>query len=334
MSYRFRLTFHHSAYGFFQIDEEFATFTLGDGTELTLTARNGDTLSKASQFYIDVGSFPDEKTARACGERLRLRLRVLNSLLGLGFTVPLKDTVRNNVPDEQKANLTQAVDCVILDKVEGISVFPDDGKHVEICMSIQARVRPSDPAYLFNALSEIWPLEMTLTVRTATALEILSRATAETSPRSRFLLIYLAAEQVVDKGRRSSAAIILIGELLEIVRRRSGEDKDIASLEGSLSKMCDQSFKSALMRIAEVNPSVKINGMPLKALFSKSAELRDKLAHTENVPKKLNIDLLSNNLRHFVMNMIWTENKIPDLTVQGSSSTFSIPEGGATIRIL
>ena len=77
---------------------------------------------------------------------------------------------------------------------------------------------PSDPSYLFTALSELWRVEMRFDQRAEDALEILGRATTETSVRARFLLNYLALERMVDRANRSDAARALITEFQERVR--------------------------------------------------------------------------------------------------------------------
>lgn len=334
MKYRFRLTFHHITRGLFQFEDEFTTFTLKDGTELALTARDAGKLSEASQFDIEAGGFPDEKAARETGEWLRLRLRTLNCLLGLGLTIPVKDTIKPGFTDEIKSSVTQGNDAVILDSVEGLSIMPDDGKHAEIIQSHKMNVYPSDPAFLFKALDEIWPIGITLTKRTADALEILNRATSEASPRAKFLLVYLAAEQIIERGKRSDKAIALIEEFRKVVEEKKEEDGDIASLDGSLAALHERSFSNALIRIAEHNPkTVKIKGVSLRKFLSKCISLRNRIAHSATIRKNTDINLLSEGLREFVMLLIWAENKIPDLSLNMPPSTFSIPPGGFNFRI-
>ena len=80
MGFRFRLTFSSVTPGFFRFDEDSKEFNLGD-LEMTLTARDADKLSQASRFDIEACGFANAEAARENGERLRLRLRLFNSML-------------------------------------------------------------------------------------------------------------------------------------------------------------------------------------------------------------------------------------------------------------
>jgi len=152
MGFRFRLTFHHSSPGFFRFDEQSVPLDLGDELTLNLTARDADTLAKAKRFHIEGRGFPSEEAARSVGERLRLRLRVLNSLLGLGITVPVVDSRRAAVADAVKEKVLRETGGVIVDTIEGLAVISDDPDHFEQVVAGGASVYLSDPAYVLTAL--------------------------------------------------------------------------------------------------------------------------------------------------------------------------------------
>lgn len=164
-SFRFRLTFRHSSPGFFRFEEESIPVELGESLDLSLTARDAVTLAKAKQFHIEGRGFPNEEAARSVGERLRLRLRVLNSLLGLGITVPVIDSRRQEVSDTVKEQELRESGGVIIDTIEGLAVIPDDPSYFENVAAAEMTVYPSDPAYVLKALAVMWPLEMQLDER-------------------------------------------------------------------------------------------------------------------------------------------------------------------------
>ena len=193
MGFRFRLTFHHSSPGFFRFEEQSIPVELAGGLDLILTARDADTLARAARFHIEGRGFPNEEAARSVGERLRLRLRALDSLLGLGLTIPIVDSRRDTLADAVKENELRETGRVIIDTIEGLAIISDDPNHVEHLVAGKVSVYPSDPAYVLKALAVMWPAEMQLDERADDVLQILSIATREPSPRARFLTTYLVS---------------------------------------------------------------------------------------------------------------------------------------------
>jgi len=320
--------------GFFCFEEESKTFSLNEGIELTLVARDADILSKASRFHLEAHGFPDEDTARAEGERLRLRLRVLNSLLGLGITVPIIDTTSASVSAAIKEKVLRETGGVALDSIVGLGVFPDDDNYFEYVLAGTANVHPSDPSYLFRALAQVWLIEMHFDERTEDALEILGRATTETSLRAKFLLTYLATERMVDRAARGDAAKALIKEFQERVRSVGLDKREADSLCGSLAHLNEQSFGSALTALADriVDPQ-EICGKPLRKFLSECLSVRNTIAHNAALGPETNLQELSDGLRHFVMTLIWTANCIPSVSIDVPASAISIPENGLSIRV-
>src|SRR5262245_37933603 len=82
--YRFLLTASSTKPHTFRFDEAEVDFQLNDDTTLKLVARNAETLAKATTFHFEGAGFESDDIARQVGERLRLRLRVLNALFNLG----------------------------------------------------------------------------------------------------------------------------------------------------------------------------------------------------------------------------------------------------------
>ena len=326
MEYRFRFTFHRRTPGFFAFDQESTDFLLADGLNVRLMARDADSLSQATRFHFEAGGFPTEEIARTIGERLRLRLRVLNSMLDLGIAVPTSDTRSGGVSGAIKKKALEETGGIAMDSIVGLAVYPDDGKHFEYVMAGSGTVYPSDPTFLFRALAKSWPIEMQLEERTQDALEILSRATTETSDRAKFLLTYLAVERIVQHAGRSDAAKTLIREFQDRARSAGLDPKEADSLVGALANLNDQSFPSALFalveRIADPRP---IQDTPLRDFLSDCVTTRNKIAHNAVLDPSTDLNKLSAGLRQFAMMMIWTINRIPDFSVDLPASAVSIP---------
>jgi hypothetical protein len=331
MAYKFRLSFHHTVPGFFRFDQETASFMLADGTVLILTARDADTLLQAARFHIDGPGFADAETARQAGERLRLRLRVLNSLLALGLSVPAVDTPGAQTSIDIKEKILREHDGILLDTVIGLNVFPDDGRHFEYVPSGKGDVYPSDPSFIFRALEQVWPLEMQFDDRTQDALEILGRSTKETSLRTKFLLAYLAAERMIERATRSDAARALIAQFQEQVRNAKLDGRESDALFGALSQLEDESFRSALLSLAEriVNPEA-FAGKPLREFLLDCVGARNRIAHNAALDAEMNLQVLSDGLRQFVMKLIWTS--LPPLSIDMPPSAIAVREMSFRIR--
>src|SRR5262245_51285629 len=125
MPFRFRLTLYHRRPGVFRFDTQSTTIECDAGMTLVLTARNANTLAQSTSLHFEAGGFPDAPTARQAGERLRLRLRLLNAKLGLGLNVPLVDATTGSISNEIKAKAAED-GATLMDTMKGLFVFPDD----------------------------------------------------------------------------------------------------------------------------------------------------------------------------------------------------------------
>ena len=339
MPFCFRLTLNHKTPGLFRFDTESTTVELEGGQVLRLFARNANTLAEATSFHFEGCGFIDELTARQVGEWLRLRLRVLNALLGLGIYVPLQDSTSTNVLPIVKDEIRKNHGAVVLDTIQGLAVFPDNDMHFEYVVSGQGDVYPSDPTYVFKALQKIWDLNITLDQRTEDALHILNLAEIETSPRAKFLTTYLALETLIQPEQRGEPAIALLEEFTVLIdkakqdKRLNGRDAD--SLKGSLARLHERSFPSALMEfLGGVQSPTEIKGQPIRKFFSKCIDIRNSIAHNASVDPNLNLDEFSRGIREFALGIIWTFHQIPSILIDVPASTVSIPSGGLTIRVV
>jgi len=333
MGFKLRLTFYCVSPGVFQFEEPAMVFQIADGLEVTIVARDGKKLSETTRFHMERGGFPDEPTARSFGERLRLRLRVLNSILGLGIAVPTIDRTSASPCAEMKGKAFREYGLVVVDSIVGLGVIPDE--HVECIVAGEASVQPSDSRYLFDALSRLWALDMRLDDTTQDALEILSYATLEQSARTRFLLTYLAAERLIPPEERCEAAKSLIEKWKNEARNASLEAGDAEALRSALGTLKRHSFKAALVAYARrIDNPPQVKGRPLLDFLSDCVDARNAIAHDAILDPKTDLNALSDGLRLFVMKLIWTLNGIPSISIDVPPSAVSIAKGGLTIRIL
>lgn len=340
MRYRFRLRIAARQIGKFEFDAADVTAAVSEDLALKLVARNADTLARATTFHFEAGGYESEPAARSAGERLRVRLRLLNAVLNLGIHVPVGDSPSSALSPELNEMLLKQQDCVAIEGVWGLTTFPDDGRHFECVVGGDVNVRPSDPHYVFDALKTLWALDVKLDEPSEEALSILGLATLEVSEKGAFLTSYLALEQLIERSPRSAAAAQLIERFQRQVKkavkrkRRPLTQREADSLCGALGALRDESFSNALMRFADRLSKPKlINGRKPRAFLSACIDARNRIAHRAVLDPEIPLTELTAGLRELVLTLVWTQNNLADISIATPPSALSIPDGVA-VRLL
>lgn len=341
MPYRFRLRVASKQDCKFAYETNEQTVALTDDLALSVVARNAESLDKATAFHIEAGGFATQEAARAAGEALRVRLRLLNAILGLGLQVPVGDSPSGHVSDLIKEKVAMGNNAVVVDGVWGVATFPDDGRHFEYVFGGNLQVRPSDPSYVFTALQAIWPLPIQLDGPSEDALHVLGLATLESSEKAAFLTSYLALEHLIVQAPRSKAAKALIARFQTQVERATRRtrsplpDTEARSLIGALAALNEESFSSALMRFARrVKTPTAIKNIPVKRFFSACIKARNRIAHHAEPSTKDPLPDLTAGLREVIVGLIWSRNNLPPLSITTPPSAVTFPAGALSIRVL
>lgn len=329
------MTFHHATPGVLRFDEKSVALAFPSEQQFELSARNADTLVEATKFHIEGSGFTDEPAAEAAGERLRVRLRLWNAMLGLGIKIPLTDSVSGGTSSHLKQKILEDQDVVAMQNIVGLNVFPDDGRHCEVIFSADGQVHPSSSEYLLDALEQLWPIDVDFNDQTEDALNIINAATVETSARAKFLTTYLALEQLIDRTHRSPAALELLEKYQQLLRNSQLAEHEVESLSSSLANLRVQSFKSALMQFAErVHRPDEIGGLPVKEFFSKCVTTRNDIAHRAITMSDVELNKISDDLRTFLLTLIWTMHGVPSVSVDIPASALHFPAGAISFRII
>jgi len=314
---------------------------VSDALTLEIAARNAETLDAATNFHVDGTGFASADEAFSAAEALRVRLRLLNAILGLGLNIPVGDTVTSQVSEDIKNKLKTEQGATVLDSVWGAIVYPDDGYHFEYVVSGNILVRPSDPSYILDGLKTLWGLNISLDQQSEEALQILCLATQETSDKAAFLTSYLALEQLIERQTRSDAARDVLkrfqGELSALGADSSQplKPEEAASLVGVLASLNEESFSSALSRLGkQITQPAEICGLPIPKFLSACIDARNKIAHHAEPDTAVPLADLSKSLREFVLMLVWTRNKLPAFTLNTPPSAVSIPPGGLSISVM
>lgn len=315
MSYQFRLTFHHQRPGVFRFDVQTKVVALSDGRELHLVARDSNTLLEATRFHLEIDGFATEMAARAYGQQLRTCLHVLNAALNLGLTIPSQDLRSANASDEVKDKQLAENGVTLIDSIVGLAAFPADGRHAELVVAGAMNAYPSDPEYILSAIRKLNEQgAFSFNERQADALEILGRATTELSPRTRFLLCYLALERVVEVGERSDAAKSLLQEFIERTEAELSVG-EAAPLAGALRSLHKDSVPNALRLLAaRIQEPKEIGGRSIAEFFSECVRVRNRIAHNASPTDISGLTKLGDELRQVVLSLIWTGSNLPSIS--------------------
>ena len=102
-----------------------------------------------------------------------------------------------------------------------------------------------------------------------------------------------------------------------------------------LGSLNEESFSSALSRLGkQITKPEKICGLPVPKFLSACINARNKIAHHAEPETPVPLSELTKSLREFVLMLVWTRNKLPDLNLNTPPSAVSIPPGGLTIRVM
>lgn len=339
--YRFRLRLAAPLPGKLPFSKPEVQIVVSDSLTLEVAARNAETLSADTNFQIDGTGFTSAEAATLAAEALRVRLRLLNAILGLGLNIPVGDKITADMCEETKSKLKSEKGVTVVDSVWGVSVFPDDGLHAEFVVSGNIVVSPSDPGYLVEGIKKLWALEISLDKQSEDALQILCLATQETSDKAAFLTSYLALEELVDRRPRSEAA----KEVLQTFQKKLSElgadsahplrPEEASSLVGVLASLNEESFSSALRRLGrQIARPAEMCGFAIPEFLSACIDARNNIAHHAEPETAIPLGDLSKALREFVLMLVWTRNKLPSFTLNTPPSAVSIPQGGLTIRVM
>ncbi|MDF3067105.1 MAG: hypothetical protein K0R38_2706 [Polyangiaceae bacterium] len=314
--FRFRVTAHHPTPGFFRINEGRRTMALVDGVELTLAARDAPTLAQATRYHFEGRAFATEEGARTAGERLRQSLHVLVGMFGLTLIVPSVDGEDGKLAEAEKARIREQ-GLEVLNSRTGVSVLPDDENCVEFVAAGLGEVTPSDPEYVLKAIESVWPLELVFDDVSKRALETVSFASSAASPLLKFLTMYMAVEQLLNRVPTSEPALAPIDELIETLRKTALPETEKAGLISALGNLKGfQPFSATFRKFAELNPEFpKLRGLPLSKLASDSIKLRNNIAHRVQADPR-NAEELAGGLRELALALVWSRNQLPTVTLE------------------
>ncbi len=339
-AFRFRLTSATRVPGLIRLKANETDLELPDGHTLYVVARNAEDLLTATKLHFEAGGYATSAEALDAGERLRLRLRVLDAVFSLGLNVPTTDSIAGQLAQQPKEKIERDLGIIVMDDVWGLLVFPDDERHAECTVHAAAEVHPSDSRYWLDGLRQLWDAQIEFDDRAEDALTLLNLAGGETSPRSSFLVIYLALERLIPPKRRSQLSLVVIKRLKKLVMRASKRkrtpitDPERDALVGAIGRLEYESVGNALNRFASANAGNMVEGMPFADFMKTCITVRHATAHPIAIKDAPDYALLARGLRRVTVGVLWSKHRIKSLNVHRPGDQVSFPPGEFQIRVI
>ena len=331
-TYKFRLTTHSGVPGVLNSADSSLIVSVPGLQDMTVVPRDADSLAEATKYHFDCGGFDSPATAKQAGEKLRRILRLLTAAFDLPLVVPSDDKQSGDVHDDIKKPFRDAGGELLVG-TKGLSVMPEDGITAEFVTSMTANVRISDPKRVLDHIGELWSLDFDFDEVSLQTIELISLSASETSSKTKFLMSYLAAEQLFPPLVRDEASLAIITKLRELVTDSSLQQVEKDSMLGLLSGLRFKSFKTRLNDyVLTVQNPATADGIPLVELVNRCIRLRNRVAHQIDDVDENELRVITKALRHFLLSVLVTRNQVGDLNFYRPADSISL--GRTLMKIL
>ena len=288
-----------------QGDENSLDFSLPDGRVATFSCVDSKIINEGTRFVITAGGFCSAKEAFSFGVQVKESVLCFGAKFRMGIDVG-KDKATSFLGKVIKDEILKSHGVRVIDDVHGISVY--DEEYPVSCGSASGIVlfcsRKAD--FFLDELSKLIAAPKTINEKTKLAMELLTSSYFETSPRSRFLTLILAAEALLEPEDRHEKIKSLVDELKTLTRASELSEEDKSSIIGTINWLYKDSISKSLTKMANAHLQGKqYDNLEASKFISKCYEARSKLVHTGSVEEsRYSIGSLAANLEVYLMDML------------------------------
>lgn len=331
-SYKARLIFAARAPGILNWDTSSHAWALPDGRQAQLCARHVATLAEATEFHAEIGGFSSPEEAREAGEKLRGALRLTNAVLGLGLHVPAltQEVRRAQLAPHVKEKIAREHGASIVDCVFGLNIL-QEGDEFELAVQGDMSARPKHSDYVLDAACQLWGLDDNLDEPSKLGCELLNAASRDPSPRSAFLVSFLALDLLLERRERPDEAQEVLKSLQQVVDASSLTPADKNRLRSFLGGWRRTSLEAEINRhvSAGKNAAIKVQNELLGDFLMNCLKLRHRLAHPSEqgaaIPEQ-ELRERTAGLREVVRGIVWARNRLPDFRVERPADVVQVSE--------
>lgn len=323
-SYKARLIFAARAPGLLNWDTPRHSWTLPTGHRAELRSRPDGSLAEATEFHIDVVGFATVEEARTTGEQLRGALRLANAVLGIGLNVPAaaQEIPRARIATDMKEEIARSCGTAVAECVFGLNVLKQD-EEVEYVVKGRLSTSPRDSTFMLDAIDSLWGLEDRLDTPSRTACELLNTAARDPSPRSGFLVSFLALDVLLERRKRPEEAQEVLKTLRRAIDGSSLPQAEQERLHSFIGQWKHTSLGAEIERFVEAgaNAEIVVQGERLGPFLDACMKLRHCLAHPtssddgSSTASERELNKRRLGLREVVRGLVWARNSLPDLKI-------------------
>lgn len=304
-TYRFRIRFHISSKGNITGDVKEHCFVLPNGEKAILSAIDAETLSEATKFVIISKGYKSENEAVLSGTKMKDSLLYFAVKYRVGMDLG-KDKATSFLGSSVKDKIFEEHGVKLENDIHGLSIYSDEHPISHFSSSAFGIVNPRNSAFFSSEICSFYRGISNFDGKAQLAMELISASFFETSPRSRFLTLVLAAEAILEMGEKNQETQSVVSELISLVKNTTLTEPERNSIIGPLRWLKKDSISLSLKKMAATYlPNKQYDSLKSEAFIKKCYDARSKLVHEGGVDEsKYNIGTLGAQLEVYMSDLL------------------------------
>ncbi|WP_166371990.1 HEPN domain-containing protein [Psychromonas sp. SA13A] len=281
-------------------------FKLPSGENAVLVAIDAKTISESTRFFILSGGFYSENDALLAGTTMKNSLLCFAVKCRIGIDLGknkascfLGDSIREAQFRESGIRLEP--------DVHGLSVYSEEHPISYVFSPRMNSIRNAKDCSLFsNEICSLFSSGKKISNKVLLAMELVTASFFETSSRSKFLTLVLAAEAILVIDSKNEKVKAVVKELISVVRSTELSESEQNSIAGSLKWLKKDSISLSLKKMAiEYLSEKQYNGVDSHIFIKECYDARSKLVHEGGVDEsKYNISRLASAMEVYMSDML------------------------------
>lgn len=306
-TFKFRIRFHISSKGMITGEEKEFEFQLPNGHSAKLHSINAESFSEATKFVVVSGGYKSDEDAIKNGKQLKesIRFFAVKNRLGLDLG---KDKATSFLSSSAKDKMFEASGNTVkvIDDVHGLSTYSEEYPASCFSSSMIGLVNPKTKSFFTDEVANLSSSKIIVNDKIHLSMELVTASYFETTLRSRFLTLVLAAESILELEKRSDAICTNITGLIDSVKSSELDQQEKDSIIGSLKWLKKDSISIGLKKMAVKYLSEKTyNNVSAVSFIKQCYDARSKLVHDGEVNEdKYNIGILAANLEVYMTDLL------------------------------
>lgn len=308
MTFSFRIRFNRSPRDTIQLEENELIVTVPEKRiSVALRARNDDfTIYNSDQLLLVGNGYDSEEEARVAGTQLQNALIVALARVRVGADFGHR-AAKGMFTEHGLKWMEEQIGQRALNNIHGLMVFETIPKPKFVASDAQM-TRGAHPDAFVSALKKAIALNPTMPERDLLAYTLFNASFFQPTSDSRFLLLVMAVEALIDPAPRSPNALTHVVSLIEQTKSASLAADERNSILGALSWLRRESINQSGRRLVTERLGAKVyDGRNAKDFFTYCYQLRSNLIHGNlPIPTFEEIGRVAASLEVFVSELLTT----------------------------